>query len=144
MRGAGSIWAARAEPRKGSAQGQCWFRNVGGSEPGHSCCGSSWSESRLGMVGRGLFRVCIVNQLLALPQPWQASLWVSLDSSNVLQDDWVRFSWVGKKQTPSHPVTSLWCQTPGMSGVSGPLLLSRSISYSFSPLTTTPHSEERI
>ena len=110
MRGSGSIWTARAEPKRGSAQGQCWFRNVGGSERWAQRCGSSWLESRLGRVRRGLFWVRLVNQLLVLHQPRQASPWVSLDSASMWPDGWVRFSYVGKKQTPSHPVTSLWCR----------------------------------
>ena len=57
------VLSARAEPiteplapRRGSAQGQSWFRNVGGSEPRRSSVvAAGWREG-MGGWGAGLFR----------------------------------------------------------------------------------------
>lgn len=75
--------------------------------------------------------------------PAGLSLWVSLDSASMWPDGWVRFSYVGKKQTPSHPVTLLWCRQVRCLCIS-PAVSVRLLLFLTSHHRTPPHPEERI
>lgn len=142
MRGSGSIWTARAEPKevlpKVSAGSGMWVGLSAGYSAvvpaGWRAGWGGWEESC------SEFALWISCSFSINPgRPLSGSLWIQLAC-----DQMVGLGSLMLARNRHLPI--LWpCSGAGRSGVSVSLLLSQSVSYSFSPLTTAPpHPEERI